>query len=63
MAAQTQAVESGNVDYVVTKEKKLGDYEIDAGLYELVCEGRDEYSMRQDRATYYLYRRKDLSQG
>lgn len=63
MAAQTQAVESGNVDYVVTKEKKLGDYEIDAGLYELVCEGSDEYSMRQDRATYYLYRRKDLSQG
>lgn len=63
MAAQTQAVESGGVDYVVTKEKKLGDYEIDAGLYELVCEGRDEYSMQQDRATYYLYRRRDLQQS
>ena len=55
-----EVVEAGGADYVVTQNKKLDAYDVDASRYELILEGRDEYSKPRDRENYFLYRRKDL---
>ena len=55
-----EVVETGTADYVVTQDKKLEAYDVDASRYELILEGRDDYSKARDQANYFLYRKKGL---
>lgn len=53
---QRQYVAEGKVDYVVTRDKPLTEYQVDSSLYEYAAEGTQYFEGKL--RTYYLYRLK-----
>ena len=57
---QREIVESGAVDYVVTRNHTLEELRMDGSAYELVMSMENEYAICEPEYTYYLYRNRAL---
>ena len=57
---QREIVESGAVDYVVTRNHTLEELRMDGSAYELVMSMENEYAICEPEYTYYLFRNRAL---
>ena len=56
-AEQSGIVERGEAEYVITREKRLDEYPLDASRYALVDQREEAFNYKDLGKVYYLYRR------